>query len=175
MAPASGYSPIKIARFGLAEVEPPPQPRYYGLFRTHRNSPPYMPTPTDTRGHIIVRGARTHNLKHVDLSHAATIARGHDRRQRIRASRRWLSTRSTPKDSAATSSPCPPTPGSFSSGWKSRTSRASRASARRSPSARRTAFGILAPPSAPRPRSTTTCGCCTPAWVAPSAAPAARR
>jgi len=27
-----------------------------------------MPTSTDTRGHIVVRGARTHNLKHVDLT-----------------------------------------------------------------------------------------------------------
>ena len=77
--------------------------------------------------------------------------------------------------SAATSSRCRPTPASSSSGWRSPTSIASRASPRRSPSARRTASATRAPRSARSPRSTTTCGCCSPASAAPSAGSAASR
>src|SRR5436190_22217601 len=60
-----GPGPYKIARFALAEVEPLPRPRYDGLFRFRRNSPPdgqYRHP-----GQIVVRGARTHNPKNVDL------------------------------------------------------------------------------------------------------------
>ena len=73
------------------------------------------------------------------------------------------------------SSRCPRTRGSFSSGWRSRTSIASTASRRRSPSGRRTASATRARRSARRPRSTTTCGCCTRASAARSAATAAAR
>jgi excinuclease ABC subunit A len=43
--------------------------RYDGLFRRFQNRPQYMSGTTEPRrGHIIVRGARTHNLKNVDLT-----------------------------------------------------------------------------------------------------------
>ena len=92
-----------------------------------------------------------------------------------RASRRSPSTPSTPKASAATSSRSPPTPASSWSGWRSRTWTASTTSARPSPSARRTRSATRAPPWAPSPRFTTTCGCCSPAWARPSAGSAARK
>ena len=60
-------------------------------------------------------------------------------------------------------------PGSSSSGWRSPTSIASRASRRPSPSARRTASAIRGRRWAPSPRSTTTCACSSPASAAPSA------
>ena len=49
----------------------------------------------------------------------------------------------------------------FLPAWTSPTSTASRASRRRSPSSRRRARTTRARPSAPSPRSTTTCACCT--------------
>ena len=73
------------------------------------------------------------------------------------------------------SSRCRPTPGSFSSGWRSRTSMSSKASARRSRFGRRTASATRGRRSARRPRSTTTCACSSPASAAPSAAAAAAR
>ena len=42
--------------------------RYYGLFRRFRKNPLYMATTEGVRGQIVVRGARTHNLKNVDLT-----------------------------------------------------------------------------------------------------------
>ncbi len=66
-------------------------------------------------------------------------------------------------------------PGSSSSGWRSPTSIASKASARRSRSARRTASEIRDRPSAPRPKFTTTCGCCSPASGGRSAVSAAKK
>ena len=42
--------------------------RYYGLFRVFRKSPQYMTTTSAPRGQIVVRGARTHNLKNVDVT-----------------------------------------------------------------------------------------------------------
>jgi excinuclease ABC subunit A len=42
--------------------------RYYGLFRRIRKNPLYMATKEAVRGQIVVRGARTHNLKNVDLT-----------------------------------------------------------------------------------------------------------
>ena len=94
---------------------------------------------------------------------AAPVADRDDRASAGRASRRWPSTRSTPKGSAATSSRCRPTPASSSSGWKSPTSIRSKASARRSRSGRRTASAIRDRRSARRPRFTTICGCSMPA------------
>ena len=74
-------------------------------------------------GALVVRGARTHNLKGVD-SPSRTASWWSSRASAGRASRRWPSTPSTPKGSGATSSRCRPTRASSSSGWKSRTSTA---------------------------------------------------
>ena len=79
----------------------------------------------------------------------------------------WPSTRSSPRASAATSSRCRPTPASSSARWTSPTSTSSRACRRRSRSTRSPPRGTRARPSAPSPRSTTTCGCSTPASGVP--------
>ena len=96
-----------------------------------------------------------------------------------RASPRWPSTRSSPRASAATSSRSRRTPASSSARWTSRTSTSSRACPRPSRSTRSRPRATRARPSAPSPRSTTTCGCCSPASAsrtAPSAAgPIARQ
>ena len=42
--------------------------RYHGLFRVFQKTLQYMPTTDAVRGRIVVRGARTHNLKNVDLT-----------------------------------------------------------------------------------------------------------
>src|SRR5688572_1256484 len=42
--------------------------RYHGLFSRLRKSLLYMATSDSARGQIVVRGARTHNLKSVDLT-----------------------------------------------------------------------------------------------------------
>ena len=42
--------------------------RYYGLFRHFPGSPQYMASTNAARGQIVVRGARTHNLKNVDVT-----------------------------------------------------------------------------------------------------------
>jgi excinuclease ABC subunit A len=42
--------------------------RYHGLFGIFKKTAPYMASPTATRGQIVIRGARTHNLKNVDLT-----------------------------------------------------------------------------------------------------------
>ena len=109
---------------------------------------------------LVVQGAREHNLKNVDVSLPATnssCSPGFP----VRASRRWRSTRSMPKGSGATSSRCRPTPGSSSGRWTSPTSISSKACRRRSRSTRSRPPATLARPSAPSPRSTTTCACCT--------------
>jgi hypothetical protein len=86
-----------------------------------------------------------------------------------RASRRWPSTPSTPRASAATSSRCRPTPASSSARWTSPTSTSSRACRRPSRSTRSRRRATRARRSAPSPRSTTTCGCCSPASACPTA------
>jgi excinuclease ABC subunit A len=42
--------------------------RYHGLFRVFQKTSQYMATTEAVRGRIVVRGARTHNLKNVDLT-----------------------------------------------------------------------------------------------------------
>ena len=79
--------------------------------------------------------------------------------RRAPASRRWRSTRSTPRASDATSNRCRPTRGSSSSGWRSRTSTRSKACRPPSRSSRRIPPRRRGRPSAPPPRSTTICGC----------------
>ena len=56
---------------------------------------------------IVVRGAREHNLKNVNVTIPRDKPRSHNRRLRAPAKARSPSTPSTPKGSAATSSPCP--------------------------------------------------------------------
>ena len=71
---------------------------------------------------IQVRGARVNNLKNVSVFHPYQPA---DCRYRVAVgpgSRPLPSTRFTPKDSAATSNRCPPTPASFWNEWTNRTS-----------------------------------------------------
>ena len=80
-----------------------------------------------------------------------------------RASPAWRSTRSSPRASAATSSRCPPTPGSSSARWTSPTSTSSRGSARRSRSTRSRPRATPGRRWARSPRSTTTSGCSMPA------------
>ena len=81
---------------------------------------------------------------------------------RGRASRRWRSTRSTPRASAAMSSRCRPTPASSWARWTSPTSTSSRGCRRPSPSTRSRPAATPARRWAPSPRSTTTCGSSTP-------------
>ncbi len=50
-----------------AEVDTGALVDYHGMFRLFRKSIQYMGS-TDTRGQIVIRGARTHNLKNVDLT-----------------------------------------------------------------------------------------------------------
>ena len=50
-----------------AQVEGSGHVRYYGLFGLFHGSSQYMATTEAVRGQIVVRGARTHNLKNVDL------------------------------------------------------------------------------------------------------------
>ena len=90
-------------------------------------------------------------------------------------SRRWPSTRSTPRASGATWSRCRPTRGSSSSRWRSRTWTSSRACRRPSRSSRRPPAPTRAPRSAPSPRSTTTCGCSSPTSACRTARTAAAR
>ena len=72
------------------------------------------------------------------------------------------STPSTPRGSGATSSRSPPTPSSSSSGCRSRWWTGSRGWPPRWRSSSGTRPSPAAPPWAPRPRSTTTCGCSGP-------------
>ena len=112
---------------------------------------------------LVIPGAREHNLRNLNSS---SPRNGSDRLHRAcpgRASRRWPSTRSTPRASAATSSRSRPTPGSSSARWTSPTSTSSRACRRPSRSTRSRPAATRGPPSAPSPRSTTTCACSTPA------------
>ena len=76
---------------------------------------------------IVIRGAREHNLKSIDLEDPArttVVITG----SRDQASPRSPSTPSTPRGSGATSSRSPPTRGSSSSRWRSPTWTPSRAS-----------------------------------------------
>ena len=58
----------RLARPRAVEVEAHGIVRYHGLFGIFKKTPPYMASPTATRGQIVIRGARTHNLKNVDLT-----------------------------------------------------------------------------------------------------------
>ena len=126
----------------------------------------------------MVRGPSTHNVERwpatasSSAAPASTISRTSTSRSPAtssssspgcpaRASRRWRSTPSTPRGSGATSSRCRPTPGSSSSRWRSPRSTPSRACRRPSRSSRRPPRRTRARPSAPSPRSTTTCACCS--------------
>ena len=85
---------------------------------------------------LIVRGAREHNLQGRRPRPAPRRADRVHRAVRLRQVAAWPSTRSSPRASAATSSRCPPTPGSSSARWTSRTSTSSRACRRRCRSTR---------------------------------------
>ena len=108
---------------------------------------------------IVIRGARTHNLKNIscEIPHGKlTVVSGVSG---IRQESRWPSTRSMPRGSGGTSSRCRHTRGSFWSGSKSRMWTRSTGLLRPSPSSRRTRRAIRARPW-PRPlRSTTICVC----------------
>ena len=108
---------------------------------------------------IVVRGARQHNLKGFDLEIPRRTLHRHHRARPARASPRSPSTPSTPRGSGGTSSRCRRTRGSSSSAWRSPTSTRSTGSRPPSRSSRRTRPRRRARPSAPRPRSTTTCAC----------------
>ena len=82
--------------------------------------------PTSTH-HLVVRGAREHNLKDVSLDLPRDSLDRLHRPVRLRQVLAWRSTRSSPRASAATSSRCRPTPGSSSARWTSPTSTSSRA------------------------------------------------
>ena len=62
---------------------------------------------------IVIKGAREHNLRSVDVDAAAQQADLPDRRQRVAAKARWRSTRCMPRGSGGTSKACPRSPGSF--------------------------------------------------------------
>ena len=78
---------------------------------------------------------------------------------RARASRRSPSTCCSRRASGASSTACRPTCASSSGRWRGPKSTASRACRRRSRSSRSSRAGRRCRPSAPRPRSTTTCAC----------------
>ena len=122
---------------------------------------------------IVVRGAREHNLKNVDLELPRDQLDRLHRACRARASRRSRSTRSTPRASAATSSRCRRTRASSSARWTSPTSTSSRACRRRSRSTRSRRRATRARRSARSPRSTTTCACSTRASACRTARTAA--
>ena len=172
----SGISEIAHSKAGPAPgAGPGPRTRFRRVATAEPDTRDAEHERDPRRGQIIIRGARTHNLKNVDLTLPRAIAGRDDWRQRLRQSRRSPSTRSTRKGSVGTSSRCPRTPDSFSSGWKSRTSIRSKASVRRSRFDRRTASAIRARRSARRPRFTTICACCTRGSDARTAAIAAAR
>src|SRR5690606_39018091 len=50
------------------QVEPLPSVGYHGLFRLSGNSTSKMASTSAAREPIVIRGARTHNLKNVDLT-----------------------------------------------------------------------------------------------------------
>ena len=110
---------------------------------------------------IVIRGARTHNLKNVDVDARAAPADGRDRRQRlgqvVARLRHDLRRRAAPLRRVAVGLR-PPVPRADGA---ARRRLASRACRRRSPSARRTASATRARRSARPPRSTTICACCS--------------
>ena len=85
----------------------------------------------------VIRGAREHNLKNIDLAISRATSSSSSPASRAPASRRSPSTRSSPRGSGATSNRSRPTRGSSSSRWKSRTSTRSTGSRPRSRSSRR--------------------------------------
>ncbi len=108
--------------------------------------------------HIVIKGAREHNLKNIDLAlprNRLIVVTGLSGR----GNRRSRSIRFTPKGSAATSSRSRRTRGSFWDRWRSPTSITSRGFRRRFRSIRSRPRAIRARRSVPSPRSTTTCAC----------------
>ena len=124
---------------------------------------------------LVVRGAREHNLKNITVALPARPARRRSPGCPARARAASPSTRSTPRASAATSRASRRTPASSWARWRSPTSTRSTGSRRPSPSTRRAPAATRARPSAPSPRSTTTCGSSSPASATRTARPAAAR
>ena len=128
-----------------------------------------MPTDQIHRGEIVIRGARTHNLKNVDLTIPPGPAGDCHGRQRfgqvVARLRHHLRRRAAPLCRVAVGLR-PPVPRADGEAGRRL---ASTASARRSPSGRKTASATRARRSARRPRSTTTCACSTRASAGRSA------
>jgi len=122
---------------------------------------------------ISVRGARVHNLKTSTSIFRAT-SWWSSPACRVQESRRSPSTPSTPRASAATSSRSPPMPGSSRADGKADVDLIEGLSPAISIEQKTTA-PTRAPRSAPSPRSTTTCGCCSPTSRGRTARPAAAR
>ncbi len=104
----------------------------YTRMRIHVRGVPTVPLDA-----IVVKGAREHNLKNIDVTiprDKLVVITGAVRLGQVVRS---PSTRSTPKVSAVMSSRSRPTPASSSARWRSRTSTTSRGSRPRSRSTRR--------------------------------------
>ncbi len=139
-----------------------------------KNGPRSVSRPSADAPQIIVRGAREHNLRNINVElprDKLVVFTGLSGSGKSSASR---STPSTPRANGATSSPCRRTPASSSARWTSPTSTSSRGCHRPSRSTRSRPVATRAPPSARSPRSTTTSACCTPASVCSTARTTAR-
>ena len=106
---------------------------------------------------LVIRGARQHNLKNINLEIPRNSLDGDHRACPAPASLRSRSTRSMRRASAATSNRSRPTRGSFSIRWSAPKWMSSRGCRPPSPSSKRPPRGRRAPPSAPSPRFTITC------------------